>query len=148
MSYLSIPQIVVLIDMPNRLWIAAVVAVTPITALTHVSHPAQHDARCVLGIQGGRHEQRSVMSLLRSDDAKAHRYRIDGAKASDVELVIDDDVCERAAAAYSSVVRAGSEDRRVTVLQVRDRYVVRDPDLDRAVTFNSTFTEPLAVVVE
>jgi hypothetical protein len=134
--------------MPNRLWIAAVVAVTPITALTHLSHPAQHDARCVLGVQGGRHEQRALMSMLRTHSADAHRYRIDGAKPSEVELVIDDAVCERAADAYSSVVRSGRDDRRVIVMKVDNRYVVRDPDLDRAITFDSNLVTPLAIVVE
>jgi hypothetical protein len=71
---------------------------------------------------------------------------VDGAKPSDVELVADDDVCTIAAAAYSSAVpKSGG---RVIVLQVGDRYVVRDPDLDRAVTFDSSFSEAMAKVAE
>jgi hypothetical protein len=97
------------------------------------------------------------MRMLRShaakDEAKVRRYKVDGARPSDVDLVTDDDVCERAASAYSYVVRNAKDDRRVTVLQVGDRYVVRDPDFKpdkhrRAVTFDSSFSEALAVVVE
>ena len=145
------------VDMPNRLWIAAVVAATPLLAMGRLAPPVQHQTGCVLSMHGARGEQRAFMSMLRShsgrDEARARKYNVDGAKPSDVELVTDDDVCSRAASAYSYVVRNDEPDRHVTVLQVGDRYVVRDPDFKpgghkRAVTFDSSFSEALAVVVE
>jgi hypothetical protein len=143
--------------MPNRLWIAAVVAVTPIMAMSHVAFPVQREAGCVRAAQGARHDQRSLMSLMKSrsqkDRAKLRRYKVEARRSSDVDLVTDDAVCQKAAAAYSSVVRNPKPDRRVTVIEVGDRYVVKDPSFKpdrhrRAVTFDSTFTEVLAVVVE
>ena len=143
--------------MPNRLWIAAIVAAMPLLALTRVVPPVEHETGCVLSMHGARGEQRAFMSMLRShsakDQARVLEYKVDGAKPSDVELVTDDDVCQRAAFAYSYVVRNTEPDRHVTVLQVGDRYVVRDPAFKpgghkRAVTFDATFSEALAVVVE
>jgi len=140
------------VDMPNRLWMAAIVAATPLLAVSRIAPPAAHDTGCVLSMQGGRSEQRAFMLLMRShsakDQARLRKYKVDGARPSDVELITDDEVCSVAAAAYSSAVRSIEPDRHVTVLQVGDRYVVRDPHLDRSVTFDSTFNEPLAVVVE
>lgn len=143
--------------MPNRLWIAAVVAAMPLLAMSRLSMPVARDAGCVLAMHGARSAQRSFMSMMRSrsdrDHARLVKYNIGHAKPGDVELITDDDVCERAANAYSSAVGDVAPDRHVTVLRVRDRYVVRDPAFRRnkhrsSVTFDSTFSEPLAVVVE
>lgn len=145
------------IDMPNRLWIAAIFAAAPILAMSPVAFPAAHEAGCVRAAQGARREQRAFISLMRSrsrDDAqKLGNYRVEHVRSSDVKLVTDDDVCQRAASAYSNVLRNPKPDRRVTLLKVGDRYVVSDPNFKpdkhrRAVTFDSTFTEPLALVVQ
>lgn len=143
--------------MPNRLLIAALVAVTPFLAMSRLAAPVENEAGCVLAMHGARSEQRSLMSMMRSRSlevqAKLRRYKVDGARPSDVELVTDDHVCAQAATAYGSVVRDTEPDRHVTVLQVRDRFVVRDPEFKpdkhhRSVTFDSTFSEAFAVVVE
>jgi hypothetical protein len=143
--------------MPNRLWIAAVVAATPLLAMSRLSMPVPRETGCVLAMQGARSEQRSFMSMMRSrsarDRARLRQYKVDGARPSDVELVMDDEVCARAASVYRAVVRNDETAHHVTVLHVGDRYVVRDPEFKpdkhrRAVTFDSTFSEALAVVVE
>jgi hypothetical protein len=156
MSYLLLPPIVVL-SMPNRLWIAAVIAVAPILAMSPIAFPANHEAGCVRAAQGARRDQRAFMSLMKSHDRddvqKLVNYRLGRVRANDVKLVTDDNVCQRAANAYSSVLRSPKPGRRVTLLKVGDRYVASDPNFKpdkhrRAVTFDSTFTEPLALVVQ
>lgn len=125
--------------------------------MSPVAFPAAHEAGCVRAAQGARREQRTFMSLMKSHDQgdvqKLGDYRIARVRSSDVKLVTDDDVCQRAANAYSNVLRSPKPDRRVTLLKVGDRYVVSDPSFKpdkhrRAVTFDSTFTEPLALVVQ
>ena len=144
-------------NMPNRLWVAALVAATPLVSMSRIAPPVKPDAGCVLALHGARSEQRSFMRMMRShaakDAAKLARYKVEDVRPSDVELVTDDDVCERAASAYSNVLRNAKADRRVTVLQVGNRYVVRDPDFKpdkhrRSVTFDSNFAEVLAIVID
>ncbi|MEO8192587.1 MAG: hypothetical protein ABI681_01970 [Gemmatimonadales bacterium] len=143
--------------MHTRLWIAAIVAATPILALSPVAFPASHDAGCVRGVTGARYNQRLFASLMRRKDAFAERtllvYGVPRVKSREVRSVNDPVVCERAAAAYSRAVHAESPDRKVHILQVGDRYIVMDPDYlpddyHRAVTFDSTFSRPLAQVAE
>jgi hypothetical protein len=67
--------------------------------------------------------------------------------------VSDPVVCERAAVAYSNAVNQQAADRKVHILKIGDRYIVMDPDYQpddyhRAVTFDSTFSKPLALVAE
>jgi hypothetical protein len=143
--------------MPNRLWIAAVVAVTPIMAMSRVAFPVAHEAGCVRAAQGARHDQRAFMSLMKShgrkDRVRLASYKVDRVPSSDIELITEDTICAKAAVAYGTVVRRANPSRRVSLLKIGDRYVVKDPDFKpdkhhRSVTFDSTLTEPLAVVVE
>lgn len=143
--------------MHTRLWIAAVVAATPILALSPVAFPAKHEAGCVKAIAGERYNQRLFMSLMRRKDAIAERhlavYNVTRVKSREVKPVSDPVVCARAAAAYNVAVSDDSPDRQVHILKVGNRFIVMDPDYrpdeyHRAVTFDSTFTRPLAMVVE
>lgn len=143
--------------MHTRLWIAAVVAATPILALSPVAFPANHEAGCVKAIAGERYNQRLFMSLMRRKDAIAERtlavYNVARVKSREVRPVRDPVVCARAAAAYNLAVRDDSPDRQVHILKVGDRFIVMDPDYRpdeyrRAVTFDSTFTNALALVAE
>src|SRR5215203_599488 len=143
--------------MHTRLWIAAAFAVTPILALSPVAFPASHDAGCVKAAAGARYNQRLFMSLMRRKDDIAERtlsvYNVLRVKPRDIKPVSDPVVCSRAAAAYSVAVKEDDADRKVHILRVGDRYIVMDPDYQpddyhRAVTFDSTFTKPLALVAE
>jgi hypothetical protein len=143
--------------MHNRLWIAGILAATPILALSPAAFPASHDAGCVHSTAGARYNQRLFTSLMRRKDPKAERtlqvYNVDRVRSREIKPVTDPVVCERAANAYSSAVKQDEADRKVHILRVGDRYIVMDPDFQpddyhRAVTFDSTFTRPLAVVAE
>jgi hypothetical protein len=143
--------------MHNRLWIAGILAAAPILALSPAAFPASHDAGCVHGTAGARYNQRLFTSLMRRKDPKAERtlqvYNVDRVRSRDIRPVSDPVVCERAANAYSSAVKQDEPDRKVHILRVGDRYIVMDPDYQpddyhRAVTFDSTFTKPLAVIAE
>ncbi|MDO8501889.1 MAG: hypothetical protein Q7S20_08590 [Gemmatimonadaceae bacterium] len=143
--------------MHTRLWIAAAVAATPILALSPVAFPATHEAGCVRPAPGARYNQRLFTSLMRRRDAIAERtlavYNVMRVKSRDVKPVSDPALCARAAIAYGRALHAESPDRKVHILRVGDRYVVMDPDYrpddyHRAVTFDSTFTRPLALVAE
>ena len=143
--------------MHNRLWIAGILAATPILALSPAAFPASNDAGCVTSIAGARYNQRLFTSLMRRKDLKAERtlkvYNVDRVKARDVKPVTDPVTCERGAIAYGRVLGDDESDRKVHILRVGDRYIVMDPafitdDYHRAVTFDSTFTRPLAIVAE
>ena len=143
--------------MHTRLWIAAAFAATPILALSPVAFPASHDAGCVKAVTGARYNQRLFMSLMRRKDAFAERtlavYNVMRVKSRDIKPVTDPVLCSRAAVAYNVAVKDAEPDRKVHILRVGDRYIVMDPDYlpddyHRAVTFDSTFSKPLALVAE
>jgi len=143
--------------MNNRLWIAGILAASPILALSPAAFPASNEAGCVRTTAGARYNQRLFTSLMRRKDAKAERtlsvYRVERVKPREIKPITDPVVCERAALAYGRAVRQDDPSRRVHILRVGDRYVVMDPafspdDYHRAVTFDSTFASPLAVVAE
>ena len=143
--------------MHNRLWFAAIVATTPILALSPAAFPVSHAPGCVRPVPGSRYNQRLFLSLMRRKDALAEKtlsvYKVARVKAKDVRPVSDPGTCTRAANAYTQVVRDSSDDRKVHILRVGDRYIVMDPDYvvdnyHRAVTFDSTFTNALALIAE
>ena len=143
--------------MHTRLWIAAAFAATPILALSPVAFPAADEAACVKGVGGARYNQRLFTSLMKRRDAIAERtlsvYNVVRVRSRDIKPVTDPVVCSRAAAAYNAAVKDDSPDRKVHILRVGDRYIVMDPDYlpdeyHRAVTFDSTFSKPLALVAE
>jgi len=143
--------------MHNRLWIAGILAATPILALSPAAFPASHDAGCVRTVAGAKYNQRLFTSLMRRKDRIADRmlrtYNVPRVSRRDVKPVTDPVVCERAAMAYGRVLNDQSDDRKVHILRVGDRYIVMDPsyqpdDYHRAVTFDSTFTKPFAFVAE
>jgi hypothetical protein len=143
--------------MHNRLWIAGILAATPILALSPAAFPASNEAGCVRSVAGARYNQRLFSSLMRRKDAIAERtlrtYGVERVSRREVKPVTDPVICERAAMAYGRVMKAEASDRKVHILRVGDRYIVMDPDyrpddFQRAVTFDSTFTRPLALVAE
>ena len=143
--------------MHTRLWIAAAFAATPILALSPVAFPGGEEAGCAKTVAGARYNQRLFMSLMRRKDAIAERtlavYNVVRVKSRDVKPVNDPVVCSRAASAYNAAVKEDDPGRRVHILRVGNRYIVSDPDYlpdeyHRAVTFDSTFSKPLALVAE
>ena len=143
--------------MHNRLWIAVIVAATPILALSPVAFPSAHDAGCVRPVPGERYNQRWFTALMRRKDTIAVNtlavYKVSRVKSWEVKPISDAGTCARAANAYSKVLNDPKHDRQVHVLRVGDRYVVMDPeyivdDYHRAVTFDSTFTHALAFIAE
>lgn len=143
--------------MQNRLWIAAIVAMTPVLALSPAAFPVSHTPGCVQPVPGSRYNQRLFLSLMRRRDNIAERmlavYKVGRVKASDVRPVSDPATCSRAANAYTRVVQDSNSARKVHILKVGNRYIVMDPDYvvddyHRAVTFDSTFTNALALVAE
>lgn len=143
--------------MHNRLWIAGILAATPILALSPVAFPASDDPGCVHSTAGARYNQRLFTSVMRRKDAKAERtlqvYNVARVRSRDIKPVTDPVACSRAALAYGLAVKHEEPDRKVHILRVGDRYIVMDPDFvpdqyHRAVTFDSTFTHALAVVAE
>ena len=143
--------------MHNRLWVAAIIATTPILALSPAAFPVSHTAGCVRPVPGSRYNQRLFLSLMRRKDSLAEKtlsaYKVARVKAKEVRPVSDPATCTRAANAYTQVVNDSSSARRVHVLRVGDRYIVMDPDYvvdsyHRAVTFDSTFTTVMAVIAE
>ena len=143
--------------MQNRLLVAAIVAMTPILALSPAAFPASHAPGCVRPVPGSRYNQRLFLSLMRRKDALAEKtlsaYKVARVPAKDVSPVSDPAICTRAANAYTQVVHDSASDRKVHVLRVGDRYIVMDPDYvvddyHRAVTFDSTFTTALALIAE
>ena len=86
-------------------------------------------------------------------DRMLRTYGVARVKRNEVKPVTDPVTCERAAIAYGRVFSDQSGDRKVHILRVGDRYIVMDPsyqpdDYHRAVTFDSTFTRPIAFVAE
>jgi len=143
--------------MHARLWIAAAVAATPMLVLSPAAFPASHEPGCAKIVAGARYNQRLFTSLMRRKDALAERtlavYKVPRVSSRDVKPVNDPVVCSRAAEAYSAALNDKSEDRKVHILRVGDRYIVMDAeyrpdDYHRAVTFDSTFTKALALVAE
>lgn len=143
--------------MHNRLWVAGILAATPILALSPVAFPASHNPGCVRGVAGARYNQRLFTFLMRRTDSLAERtlavYNVTRVKPRDVRPVSDPVLCERAAVAYGRAIQDEEPDRKVHILRVGERYIVMDPDFipdryHRAVTFDSTFTRPLAVIAE
>lgn len=96
--------------MQNRLFFAALVAATPILALSPAAFPASGDPACVRATAGARE-------------------------------------------AYRHAVRDDSPGGKVHIIHIGGRFIVVDPDLVRdrrqqLVTFDSSFTRPLAVVTD
>ena len=77
--------------MHNRLWIAAIVATTPILALSPAAFPASHSPGCVKPMLGSRYNERLMLSLMRRKDALASRtlavYNVERVKAKDVKPI-------------------------------------------------------------
>lgn len=143
--------------MHTRLWIAAAFAATPILALSPIAFPGGEEAGCAKTVPGARYNQRLFMSLMKRKDAIAERtlavYSVVRVKPREVKPVTDPAVCSRAASAYNAAVNDDDPGRSVHILRVGDRYIVTDPDYlpdeyHRAVTFDSTFSKPLALVAE
>lgn len=143
--------------MHTRLWIAGLLAATPILALSPAAFPAGQDPGCVKSAAGARYNQRLFVSIMRRRDAIAERtlavYNVARVKSREVRAVTDIGVCGRAAVAYGKALSDNTPNRKVHVLRVGDRYIVMDPDYlpddyHRAVTFDSTFSTALAVVAE
>ena len=143
--------------MHNRLWIAAIIATTPILALSPAAFPVSHAPGCVRPVPGSRYNQRLFLSLMRRRDTLAERtlavYKVARVRAKDVKPISDPATCSRAANAYTQVVLDSSSNRQVHILRVGNRYIVMDPDYivddyHRAVTFDSTFSNALALVAE
>lgn len=143
--------------MHNRLWIAAVLAAAPILALSPMAFPRSHDAGCATSPAETSSNRRLFSSLMRQNDAVAERqlarYHVTRVKSWDVRSISDRGICERAATAYARVLHEEAQGRKVHILRVGDRYIVvdagyRTDDSRRAVTFDSTFRAPLAVVTE
>lgn len=94
---------------------------------------------------------------MRRRDTLAERtlavYKVARVRAKDVKPISDPATCSRAANAYTQVVLDSSSNRQVHILRVGNRYIVMDPDYivddyHRAVTFDSTFSNALALVAE
>ena len=144
--------------MKNRLfWIIAAFGTASILALSPVAFPPLHGAGCVRPEPGQRYNLRLFKWIMRRKDAKAEKtlevYRVNRVKPIDVRPVSDLEICERAAVAYGRALNQSSSDRKVHILRVGDRFIVMDPDYQpddyrRAMTFDSTFSKPLALVVE
>lgn len=94
--------------------------------------------------------------MRRSDkvaDKFLKAYNVPRVNPSEVRPVNDPVICRRAAVAYGKVLSAEDYDRKVHILRVGNRYIVMDPDFvvdnqHRAVTFDSTLTNAVALVAE
>jgi hypothetical protein len=142
--------------MQNRLVFAAILAATPILALSPVVFPEGDDPGCVRVSTGVRPSQRQFMSLMRRHDEEADRtlsgYGVPHVKAREVKQVNDESVCAKAALAYARALRAESANP-VHILHIGGRFVVVAPDYkpddrNRVITFDSSFSQPLAVVTD
>lgn len=143
--------------MPQRLRLAALLAVAPLLAFSLVAFPAKQEAGCVRGIAGSPYNQRLFRSLMHRKDKIAARfltaYNVSKVSSLDVRSVNDPVVCHRAALAYGKVVGKDEPGRKVHILRVGTRYIVMDPHFvvdnhHRAVTFDSTLTKAIALVAE
>ena len=83
--------------MHNRLWIAGILAATPILALSPAAFPASNEAGCVRSVAGARYNQRLFASLMRRKDAFADRtlstYGVERVNRREVRPVTDPVVC-------------------------------------------------------
>lgn len=135
--------------MHNRLWLAAVLATTPILALSSVAFPAKDDPGCIRATASTRKQQREFMSLMRRRNDESVRrlgmFAVPSVRPREVKQVSDEEVCTKAALAYASAIRTDSA-LKVHVLHIGGRFVVADADHRRSVTFDSSFTRPLAAV--
>ena len=143
--------------MHQRLFLAAMLAATPLLALGLVASPPHHEAGCARPIAGNRYNHRLFRSLMHRRDKVAARflavYNVPRVSPLDVRPVSSARVCRRAALAYGQVVKQSAPDRKVHILRVGNRFIVMDPDYvvdnhHRAVTFDSTFTKAVALVAE
>ncbi len=143
--------------MHTRLWIAALVAATPILALSPVAFPSDRAPGCVRSDPTSRYNQRLFTSLMRRKDKNARQtiavYGVQQVKSREIRPVTEPVVCARAASAYGRAMNDDAPGRKVHILRVGDRYIVTDPDYRvdqqrRAVTFDSSFSKALAVVSE
>ncbi len=134
--------------MHNRLWLAAVLATTPILVLSPVAFPASDEPGCIRAA-GARKVQRTFMSLMRRRDDETERrlrmFAVPHVRPREVKQVSDGEICAMAAKAYADAVRMESAGK-VNVLNIGGRFVVTDADHRRSVTFDSSFTRPLAAV--
>ena len=93
--------------------------------------------------------QREFMSLMRRRNDESVRrlgmFAVPSVRPREVKQVSDEEVCTKAALAYASAIRTDSA-LQVHVLHIGGRFVVADADHRRSVTFDSTFTRPLAAV--
>jgi hypothetical protein len=135
--------------MHNRLWLAAILATTPILVMSPAAFPAKEKAGCVRSTADARRQQRHFMSLMRSRGADTDRelrmFALPHVRPREVTRVSDDEICRKAAVAYTKSVR-DLPDLRVHVLHIGGRFVVADAKQHRSLTFDSTFSRPLAAV--
>ncbi len=143
--------------MHTRLWIAALLAATPILALSPVAFPGERAPGCVRPDPSSRYNQRLFTSLMRRDDDNARKtliaYDVPRVRSADVQSITEPVVCARASVAYGKALHDETHGRRVHILRVGSRYIVMDPEYEvdqyhRAVTFDSTFSKALAVIAE
>lgn len=143
--------------MHTRLWIAALVAATPILALSPVAFPGERSPGCVRSDPSSRYNQRVFTSLMRRSDENAREtlvtYSVPRVSSREVQAVTEPVMCARAAVAYGKALHDDTPGRRVHILRVGNRFIVMDPDYKvdryhRAVTFDSTFSTALAVIAE
>ena len=97
------------------------------------------------------------MSLMRQrgheSDSNLAAYAIPRVRSREVKQVSDRELCEKAREAYRHAVRDDSPGGKVHIIHIGGRFIVVDPDLVRdrrqqLVTFDSSFTRPLAVVTD
>lgn len=135
--------------MHNRLWLAAILATTPMLLMSSAAFPSRERAGCVRSSADARKHQREFMSLMRSRGADTDRelrmFAVPHVRPRQVKRVNDDEICRKAAVAYLKSVRDVA-DLRVHVLHIGGRFVVADAKQQRSLTFDSTFTRPLAAV--
>lgn len=143
--------------MQIRLLFAALIAATPILALSPAAFPASDDPACVRATAGARQVQRKFMSLMRQRDDEGDRnlaaHAVPRVRSREVKQVSERELCEKAREAYRHAVRDDSSDGKVHIIHIGGRFIVVDPDLVRGsrqhlVTFDSSFTRPLAVVTD
>jgi hypothetical protein len=137
--------------------LALILSAAPVLALGVVAPSTSTKAGCIRGAYGSRYNQRLFRSVMRRSDKVAGKflkaYKVPRVKPSEVRPVNDPVVCRRAAVAYGRALSAEDLDRKVHVLRVGNHYIVMDPDFvvdnqHRAVTFDSTLTQPVALVAE
>src|SRR3990170_587256 len=95
--YLRVAVAVVFIAMHNRLLVAALIAATPILALSPAAFPETDDQGCVRATAGVRRNQRELMSLMRRRDGEAEQalaaYAVPHVRSREVKQVTDPELC-------------------------------------------------------